>query len=182
MLKNKATLAIAGIMTLVGAIGGTAIVASAQSSTTSTNTPVTINSNIATSAVDMPESANDPVDTGTDKAQGHRPLGGDGVVVSISGTTIIVGEESNEGGASYTVDASKATFSGKDGATATLSSIKVGDKIFVEGAVSGTTVSATSISLGHGGGHADGNEQGGAQDTPEANDVPDAPSSTSATN
>jgi hypothetical protein len=61
-------------------------------------------------------------------------------------------EEADEGGAVYTVNASAATFS-KDGATATIGDIKVGDKIFVEGTVSGTNVTATSVNLGHPGGH-----------------------------
>src|SRR5579859_7585683 len=78
---------------------------------------------------------------------GHAPLGGDGNVVSINGTTIVMQEESEEGGASYTVDASNATFK-KNGATATIADIKVGDKIFVQGTTSGTSVAATSISDG----------------------------------
>jgi predicted lysophospholipase L1 biosynthesis ABC-type transport system permease subunit len=82
--------------------------------------------------------------------QGHAPLGGDGVVASISGTTLTMTEEANEGGATYTVDASNATIT-KNGAAASLSSIAVGDKIFVKGTVTGTTVVATSINDGHGG-------------------------------
>jgi hypothetical protein len=83
---------------------------------------------------------------------GHAPLGGDGIVASISGTTLTMTEESDEGGATYTVDASSATVS-KDGASASLSSIAVGDKIFVKGTVSGTSVVATTINDGHGGAH-----------------------------
>ena len=129
----------------------------------------------ATSAVDTPETANDPADTDTDKAHGHRPLGGDGVVASISGTTIVVSEESDEGGASYTVDASKATVT-KNGASASLSDIKVGDKIFVDGAVNGNTVSATSISLGHRGddGDADDTDGDSASEGSEAPGASDA--------
>ncbi|MDB5195461.1 MAG: hypothetical protein JWO84_645 [Parcubacteria group bacterium] len=59
-------------------------------------------------------------------------------------------EESDEGGATYTVDASSATVT-KAGASASLASIAVGDKIFVKGTVAGTNVTATSISYGHGG-------------------------------
>lgn len=69
---------------------------------------------------------------------GSSLLGGDGVISSINGTTIVISEEANEGGASYTVDASAIT---------NLPSIKVGDKIFVQGTVNGTSVKATSISL-----------------------------------
>ena len=93
------------------------------------------------------------------------------MVTAINGSVITVGEESDEGGASYTVDVSKATFD-KDGASATASDIKVGDKIFVQGAVNGTTVSATSISMGHpherGDNGKDDNEKSDASDGPES--------------
>jgi hypothetical protein len=82
-------------------------------------------------------------------ARGHAPLGGDGIVASISGTTLTMTEEADEGGATYTVDASSATVT-KAGASASLGSIAVGDKIFVKGTVTGTNVVATSISDGHG--------------------------------
>ncbi|SRR5258708_2149714 len=82
------------------------------------------------------------------RPMGHAPLGGDGNVTAINGTNITMQEETDEGGASYTIDASKATVT-NNGATATLSDIKVGDKIFVQGTTSGTNVSATSVSLGH---------------------------------
>jgi hypothetical protein len=81
------------------------------------------------------------------KQHGHAPLGNDGIVSSINGTTIIMAEEADEGGASYTIDASTATVT-KDGATSDLSSIEVGDKVFVDGTVSGNTVMAKSISNG----------------------------------
>jgi len=84
------------------------------------------------------------------KTRGHAPLGGDGNITAISGTTITMQEEADEGGASYTVDASQATVT-NNGATADLSALKVGDKIFVQGTTSGTNVTATSISLGFGG-------------------------------
>jgi hypothetical protein len=91
--------------------------------------------------------------TGTTQTRphGHAPLGGDGNVTAINGTTITMQEEANEGGASYTVDASKATVT-NNGAAAALSDIKVGDKIFVQGTTNGTNVTATSLSLGHPGG------------------------------
>ncbi len=154
-------------MALVGVIAGTAFIVSAQSATTAANAPavVTNPSNVGTpSAVDKPESPNDPADTDTgSKMHRHAPLGGDGVVSSITGTTIVFGEESDEGGASYTVDASHATVT-NNGAPAGLSDIKVGEKIFVQGAVNGTNVTATSISLGHRGEHADkvGDKDGNA--------------------
>jgi hypothetical protein len=82
------------------------------------------------------------------RPRGHAPIGGDGNVTAISGTTITMQEEADENGASYTIDASKATVT-NNGASAALSDIKVGDKIFVQGAVTGTNVVATSVSLGH---------------------------------
>ena len=145
-LKSLPIALVTGGMALVGLVAGVATMASAQTTTT-TNTPAVVTSSSTT--VDTPESANDPVDAPTaSETHGHAPMGGDGVVSSINGTTIIMSEEANEGNASYTVDASKATVTNK-GAAATLADIKVGDKIFVQGAVSGTSVAATSVSLGH---------------------------------
>jgi hypothetical protein len=96
-------------------------------------------------------------------------LGGDGVVSSINGTTIILGEESNEGGASYTVDASKATIT-NNGVAGSISDVKVGQKIFVQGTTVGTNVSATSISVGHKGekvGEANDTDGGSASEASE---------------
>ncbi len=78
----------------------------------------------------------------------HAPLGNDGNINAINGTTITMQEEANEGGASYNVDASKATVT-NNGAAATISDLKVGDKIFVRGTVTGTNVAATTVSVGH---------------------------------
>jgi hypothetical protein len=179
---NKKLPALFGVLALgVGAAGAIALQSHAQntpSQSVATNTPASVvgSSSTATSAVDTPESANDPADTATSKTHGHAPLGGDGVVSSINGTTIVIGEETDEGGASYTVDASRATLT-SNGASAILSDIKVGDKIFVQGAVNGTNVSATSISLGHqngdgkkGGSDTDG---GAASETKEGTSTPD---------
>ena len=79
----------------------------------------------------------------------HAPLGQDGNVTAINGNTITMQEESDEGGASYTVDAGSATVT-KDGAASNLAAIKVGDKIFVKGTVTGGNVTATAIADGHG--------------------------------
>jgi hypothetical protein len=180
MLKNKLFLSMgAGAMAIAGMIGGTALMASAQTSSTS---PAVTSSSSVSQTVDTPE-VGDVADTPgtTEKAdgpRGHRPLGGDGVVASITGSTIVMAEESDEGNASYTVDASKATVT-NNGAAATLADVKVGAKIFVTGVTTGTNVAATSISLGHGGhgmgrgadtdgnGAAEASEPAGA---PETND------------
>ncbi len=81
---------------------------------------------------------------------GHAPLGNDGNITAINGTTITMSEEADEGGASYTVNAAGAAVT-NNGAAAQLSDLKVGDKIFVNGTVSGTNVTATQISTGMGG-------------------------------
>lgn len=109
--------------------------------------------NIAAATTETTTAASPTTDK--DVPRGHAPLGGDGNITAINGTTVTMQEESNEGGASYTVDASKATVT-NNGAAADLSALKVGDKIFVQGTTNGTNVTATSLSLGRGmkGGHA----------------------------
>lgn len=104
----------------------------------------------ASSSVSVPSTTLDRSPTNVSPGQhrgGHAPLGNDGNITAISGSTITMSEESDEGGASYTVDASKATFL-KDGAPATIADLKVGDKVFIKGTVTGTTVAATEVSLG----------------------------------
>lgn len=70
-----------------------------------------------------------------------------GTVASISGDTLTVTSKSREqssSGTTYTIDASSATVM-KDAATSSLSAIVVGDTVMVQGAVSGTSVTATKI-------------------------------------
>lgn len=148
MLKNKSAALIAGSMALVGLVAGVATMASAQSTIAS---GTSASAAVQSQAVDISE-AGDVADANEPVHQGHAPLGGDGIVSSVNGSTVVMGEESNEGGASYTIDASKATVT-NNGASGSLSDIKVGAKIFVQGTTSGTNVSATSISIGHGGKH-----------------------------
>lgn len=151
-MNNKITYIAIGAALLLGSAGSIAIQAYAQDITNVATTPVVQNS----TSIQNQTSVNDPKDLegpDTDNVQsgnqrGHRPLGGDGIVSSINGSTIMMGEESDENGASYTIDASSATITNK-GAAAQISDIKAGDKIFVEGTVTGNTVKATSISLGH---------------------------------
>ena len=175
MLKNKATSLTVGAMALAGLVAGFATMAGAQS--TATTAPATSTTVTATQTVDTPEKGDTPDATGTETRK-HAPLGGDGVVSSINGTTIVVGEESDEGGASYTVDASKATFT-NNGASASITDIKVGEKIFVQGTTSGTNVSATSVSIGHKGSHiekandTDGGSASEANEPAGSNDASD---------
>ena len=133
---NKKTAILAASMLGFGAIASVGIQAFAQTPTTTAATPVV---QASTTAKDTPSSH-------------HAPMGGDGVVASINGTTVVMSEEADEGGTSYTVDASKVT---------NLGTIKVGDKVFVQGTTNGTNVVATSISLKHGG---DKNEAPDAKD------------------
>lgn len=84
-----------------------------------------------------------------------------GTVTAVNGTTITVqsqmpprrdGDDNDENKpaptpVTYTVNASNATVS-KNNATGSVSSIAVGDHIFVAGTVSGTTVTATKITDG----------------------------------
>jgi hypothetical protein len=166
-MNNKLVYIVAGAALLLGSVGSIAIQAYAQSTNaTPTTTPVVQTQTSAQTQVQDQNTTNDKEtnDPG-DVSHGHRPLGGDGVVSSITGSTIVMGEESDEGSVSYTVDASSATIT-NNGAAAQLSDIKVGDKIFVEGAVTGTNVKATSVSLGHPGYQKDSEPAG----TPETND------------
>jgi hypothetical protein len=132
---------IVGGMALVGLVVGIATMAGAQSVTTPPVTPIA--STVTTQqAVDTPEPGDVPDSPMT--KHGHAPQGGDGVVSSI-----VMSEESNENGVSYTIDASNATVT-NNGVAGTLSDVKVGAKIFVQGTTTGTNVVATSISIGHG--------------------------------
>jgi len=167
-MNNKAVYIIAGAALLLGSVGSIAIQAYAQNSTPTT-TPVvqtqnsTQNQATVNDPKDLPGSDTDNVQD--NNQQSHKPLGGDGVVSSVNSSMIVMSEESDEGSVSYTVDASKATVT-NNGVSAQLSDIKVGDKIFVEGPVTGTTVAATSISLGHPNfkGHEDGTNDGETND------------------
>ncbi len=70
MLKNKLAVSVlAGAMAIIGGIGGTALMASAQTPT-ATNTPVAVTnpSSSVTGVVDTPDSANDQADTGVSNA------------------------------------------------------------------------------------------------------------------
>jgi hypothetical protein len=164
IMNNKLVYIVAGAALLVGSVGSIAFQTFAAQQTAVVTPALT-----AQTPTPATSTTPDPVDApGT---HGHRPLGGDGVISSISGTTIVMAEEGDEGAASYTVDASKATIT-NNGVAATLSDLKAGDKVFVDGPVSGTTVVATTISLGHPGNKgndaSEGPDQGGA---PETNDA-----------
>src|SRR5512146_566500 len=65
-----------------------------------------------------------------------------GKVTAVNGTTLTVSDTRTD--TSYTVDASGATVM-KNGSASSLSSVAVGDTVFVQGTVSGTNVTATTI-------------------------------------
>lgn len=70
-----------------------------------------------------------------------------GSVTAVNGSTLTVTDARNN--TVYTVDASSATVM-KDGSNSSLSSISVGDKVAVQGTVTGTSVKATNIRDGAG--------------------------------
>lgn len=78
---------------------------------------------------------------------GQRPPGVFGIVQSLSGTTLTVESQApgqNAQAVTYTVNAANATVT-KDGANSSVSAIATGDRVMVEGTVSGTSVTATAI-------------------------------------
>ena len=77
---------------------------------------------------------------------GHAP-GVFGTVSSVNGNTLTVtskGFGQNTTSTSYTVDATTATVT-KNGSASSLSNVSVGDNVSVQGTVSGTNVTATTI-------------------------------------
>jgi len=64
-----------------------------------------------------------------------------GSVTAINGSSLTITNKSN---VTYTIDASSATIT-KDNATSTLSSVVVGDNVIVQGTVTGTSVTASSV-------------------------------------
>ncbi len=75
--------------------------------------------------------------------EGHGILG---TVASVSGSSLTVTSKKEDSNTTttYTVDASKATVT-KNGAASSLANIAVGDMVMVQGAISGTTVTANMI-------------------------------------
>lgn len=73
------------------------------------------------------------------KGDGNPVVGG--TVASVNGSTFTV---TNSGSSTYTIDATNATVMDK-GATSTVSAILSGDKVLVQGTVSGSSVTATAV-------------------------------------
>ena len=89
-----------------------------------------------------------------------------GTVSAISGNTVTVTEsparkeKENTAAKTYSVDATNAKIE-KSGVAATISSLAVGDRVMVQGTVSGTNVVATNIRDGRGPGMGQGWGMGG---------------------
>src|SRR4051812_24647639 len=123
MLKKNIVIPALAAVVLAGIGTGVLSYATATKADTTTATVA-----VDTTAGGATTAAITAASTADTKPRGHAPQGGDGNVTAISGTTITMAEEADEGGASYTVDASSATFT-NNGATGSISDIKVGDKI-----------------------------------------------------
>lgn len=65
-----------------------------------------------------------------------------GSVTAINGSTLTIITANNT--VTYTIDATNATIE-KDNATSTITSVAIGDNVLVQGTVSGTSVTATSV-------------------------------------
>lgn len=65
-----------------------------------------------------------------------------GTVTAISGNSVTIVNKSN---VTYTIDVTAAKVTKRDVATATLSSITVGDSVIVQGSVNGTSVTASTV-------------------------------------
>ncbi len=161
MQKNKIPIPLFVAALIAGAGVGITGLVSAQTTTTATSvTPATTTNTNAPPGRELGR-----------RGHKHAPLGRDGIVTSVTGTTIVMSEEANEGGASYTIDASAALFT-KNGVVATLADIKVGDKIFIDGSTSGSTVVASKISVGRPSRHGP-RHNNDPKDTPRPGEAPD---------
>jgi len=112
-----------------------------------------------TGVVSAADTATTPTTQSSTYSGSHAGHGVMGTVASVSGTTITV---TGKNGTTYTVDASNATFlkttppvagsTPTAPTTITIAGIAVGDTVRVQGTVSGTSVTATKVIDGIGGG------------------------------
>lgn len=138
MFKNKIVLPVLGAM-LVAGIGTFALTYAH-----STDAQTTTTTNVSGSTTSNSSQSDHKMRHG----MGHAPLGNDGNITAINGTIITMQEEADEGGGIYTVDASSASFN-KNRNSAQITDFQVGDKIFVQGTISGNNVKASEVSTGH---------------------------------
>lgn len=90
----------------------------------------------ATTVIDMP--------AGVPNDQDHQGIRGTVAAISGNSITVTVTDPATSATTSYTVDATNATID-KNGTAGSIASIVAGDKIMVQGTITGTTVSATVI-------------------------------------
>lgn len=142
IFKDKATTTIASILVndtvlVLGPVTGTSVVATAVYDG---KLPVVIEK--------IKEERQEVRKDRRDDRRADRMMGSGvaGIVSAISGNTIsVIGRMgTSTATTTYAVDATNAKFY-KDKATTTIASIVVGDKVLVEGTVSGTSVTATAI-------------------------------------
>ncbi len=118
------------------AVGDTVMVEGTVSGTTVTATAIH-------DGVGRPIFARDASSTerGTPPIQGNGQPVVAGAVTAVNGTTITITNASN---VTYTIDAASTTIV-KDGTSTTIGSVASGDSLVVQGAVNGTSVTASSI-------------------------------------
>lgn len=71
-----------------------------------------------------------------------------GTVTAISGTTLTIKDIRKNSAITYTVNTTSSTVIMKNGNTAVFTSIAMGDKVSVQGTITGTTITATKINVG----------------------------------
>lgn len=84
-----------------------------------------------------------------------QPIVG-GTVTGVSGNTVSI---TNKSSVSYSIDASNATII-KTGATSTIASVQIGDAVLAQGAINGTSMTASSL-MDHGAAPTQQNVSGG---------------------
>jgi len=133
--KNNATSTLSAI-----AVGDTVMIQGVVSGTTVTAT--TIRDGIAKLGKMSEDKNNDSRGKSLNLViQGNgQPVVG-GSVTAISGTTLTIKNTSN---VTYTIDALNAVIV-KGNATSTLSNVAVGDSVIVQGAINGTSITATTV-------------------------------------
>jgi hypothetical protein len=128
ILKNNTTITTSGI-----ALGDTLIVQGTVNGTAVTATK------IQDGFAPKPAPKKGPGPVVSLLSNGQPVIGGK--VTAISGNTITITNSSN---VSYTIDATNAKIT-KNGATAAVSTITVGDQLLAQGTINGTAVTATTV-------------------------------------
>jgi hypothetical protein len=136
VLKNKATTTISKI-----SVGDKVAVLGTLSGTTVTASSIMIDPSVQGIIKEMKN--NDKKEILSLMQGANVPLVG-GSISAVSGETFTM---INKGGTSYTVNASEAKVAKGGQGTTTVSTLKVGDMVMVQGVVNGTAITANSIIL-----------------------------------